>query len=130
MCPDGIGVLHPEAPPFADHHAGVPIQTEEESDHSHTVLNGATYHDSAVTRDIAGEQQVDVFEVPGEQGPTRDPAYRDPASTLIRCIHIVLALGIVELRCRPLNDDVAVGLLPVINAGLPDRWAADRERRD
>jgi hypothetical protein len=52
------------------------------------------------------------------------------ARAVIRCVSVVFPLRIIELRRAPLDDDVAVGLFPVIDAWLVDFGTSGRDRRD
>ena len=125
-----IGILHPEEPPLADHEVGVLVEAEERGNRPHPFLDVATEHDPTVAGDVAGEQQVRVVEIPGEEGSRRDPADGDPAGAVIGRVDVVCPLRIVELRGAPLDDDVGVGLFAEVDARFVDRRASGRDRRN
>ena len=106
------------------------VEAEERGDRAHPFLDVAADHDPAFAGDVAREQQVHVVEVPGEEGSPRDPADGNAARAVIGRVDVVFALRIVELRRAPLDDHVAVGLLPEIDARLADVGAAGRDRRN
>ena len=75
--------MHPEEPPVADDHVGVVVQAEERGDRPNAILDVATEQNAALTRDVAGEQDVEVVEIPGEEGSSRHSANGDPVRALV-----------------------------------------------
>ena len=125
-----IGVLHPEQPPFADDDVGIVVEAKERSNRPYPVLDGTAEHDATVAGNVAADQNVQVLEIPREQHSSSDPVHGDPARALVDSVDIVFAIRIVELRSAAFDDDVGIGLLPIVDAGLLDRRAARCDRRD
>src|SRR5215216_4319149 len=80
--------------------------------------------------DVVREQQVQVVEVPREEDSPCDPSYANAAGAVIGRVDVVFPLRIVELRRAPFDDNVGVGLFPVIDAWLANFGAAGRDRRN
>src|SRR5208283_5384889 len=78
-----VSVLHPEEPPVADYHIGVMVQAEEGGNCPNAVLDVATEQNTTFARDVVGEEDVQVVEIPGEEGPSRYSADGDPVRAFV-----------------------------------------------
>ena len=87
-----VSVLHPEEPPVAHHHIGVMVQAEEGGNCANAILDVATDKNAALARDVIGEQDVQVVEIPGEEGPPHHSANSDAVRTLVGRVNVVVAL--------------------------------------
>ena len=82
----GIGVLHPEKAPVADHKIGIVVEAEERSDRAHPLLDVPMEQDPALVGDVAAEQDVGIAEIPGEQSCVAPgPADGDTVRARRRC---------------------------------------------
>ena len=96
------------------------IEPEEGSDRAHPLPDIAPDHDPAVGGDVAREKQVGVVEIVGEQRSLKHRSDRNAAGAVIGRIDVVFSLRIVELGRAPLDDDVVVALLAVVDARFLD----------
>ena len=104
----GVGVLHPEQAAVAHHDIGIVVELQDGRDRAHAVLDVAMKQDPALVGDVAGEQDVGVAVVPGEQAAPGRVADGDAVGAVVGRVDVVLALGIVELRRGALDDDIAL----------------------
>ena len=83
-----------------------------------------------LARDVVGEQDVQVVEIPSEEGSSDHSANGDPIRAFVGSVNIVFSLGIVELQGAPVYHHVRIGALPKINARLLDGGPTGGDRRD
>ena len=62
-----ISILYPKDPTVADDRIGVLVETEKRGDRLNAFGDVATEKNAALTRNGAGEQDVGVVEIPGEE---------------------------------------------------------------
>ena len=73
------------------------IQKQEGRNLRDALLNASPYLNSALRRQIGGQQNIDVLLRPRKQQPLPNAVERDSTLTLVARIDIFIALGIVEL---------------------------------
>jgi hypothetical protein len=106
------------------------VETQEGGDRPYPLLDGTTKHDPAGVGDIVADQDVQVLEIPREQHPSSNPTHGHTARALVGRVDVVFPIRIVELRGAPPDDDVGVGLFPVVDARLLDWRPPGRGRRN
>ena len=86
--------------------------------------------DPALVGDVAGEHDVGIAVVPGEQAAPGRVADGDAVGAVVGRVDVVLALGIVELGRGALDDGIALAPLAEIEARLADDGTAGGDRRN
>ena len=99
------------------------VETEKRGDRLNAIGDVATEKNAALTRNVAGQQDVWVVEIPGEERSFGDLSETDPVGAIVSRVSVVSPFGIVELPHAPFYDHIGVGTLPEIDARLVERRA-------
>ena len=115
---DGIGVLNPIKFAVAHYSIRVLVEQQEWRDLRHAFLDTPPDLNSALWREIRGEQNIHVFLCPGKQEPLPNAVQRDSTAPLVARIDVLVALGIVKLLDSGRDDLVARRYLAIIDCRL------------
>ena len=106
------------------------VQSQERRHAVDPLLDQPVEEDSAPSRDVPADEEVEIAEVPGEQRAAPPGAQRYPVAPLIGRVHVVLTPAIVELCGAAPDHDVGRGFFAEVELGSVEGEPHRGRRRD
>ena len=127
----GVGVHEPDDPPGGgDDGVRVSVHAEEGRDLLHPLGDLPVVEDPALGGEVVGQEHLDLGEAGREGEAAPQGADGHPAGARVRRVHVLVALGVVELRRAHLDEHVRVRDLAVVDLRPRDLERAGDGGRD
>ncbi|GBD30465.1 hypothetical protein HRbin32_01570 [bacterium HR32] len=127
----GVGVHDPEQPTLRHHHVRVPVVAQEGSEPPHPVGDGPVEQDTAVGREVCGQEDPRLPEPGGERQAPEPAVQRDATLSAVAGGDVLVPARVVELRDPGADDGVIAGELSEVDLGPVHPQLGDlRPRRE